>query len=327
MWAQCLVAPYQFEVVEVPTPTEADLTPGQVVVRTTVTGICGSDLPFFKGRMFPAAAAAFVDGRYVSPPGIPTHEVAGIVVASRDESLPVGAAVVGWANGGLAEYVVAEGSGLLVHEERWRPEEAIILQPLACILHALDQLEPKIDGARAAVLGQGPMGVLFSHALKNRGASHVIGVDRVDRSDFAATFGVDAMVHMASAQWAAELHDETERPALVIEAVGHQPGTLVDAISALALNGHVYYFGIPDDEYYVFPLNAFLRKVGTFSSGWTLPGPSRRAALEQAEGYLGRHPDLPGRYVTTSFPMADATEAFRRAIEPAVGQMKIVLHA
>jgi threonine dehydrogenase-like Zn-dependent dehydrogenase len=71
----------------------------------------------------------------------------------------------------------------------------------------------------------------------------VTGVDRVDRSEIAATFGVDRDVRATSDSWAASLVDE-DRPHLVVEVIGHQVGTVADAVRAVARNGEISCFGI-----------------------------------------------------------------------------------
>ena len=89
---------------------------------------------------------------------------------TRDENLEPGARVVGWASGNnaLTEMVVTDGEGLFEYDSGLRPEEAIMLQPLACVMHAVEQVAA-IEGCRAAVIGQGPIGLLFSQVLKSMG--------------------------------------------------------------------------------------------------------------------------------------------------------------
>ena len=112
-------------------------------------------------------------------PGYPLHEVVGEVVAGE---LPAGTRIVGWAEHhlGLAEYFVARVDAITADDD-FTDVEATVVQPLCTVLHQLDRI-PDVRGKRAAVIGQGSIGLLFSHALKARGAAWVTGVDRVDRS-------------------------------------------------------------------------------------------------------------------------------------------------
>ena len=319
MWAQRLVAPHRMEPVEVPAPREAALAPGEVLVAVRAGGICGSDLPFFRGGISPDVGA---DAREFGTPGFPMHEVAGAVVASRHPDIGVGEDVVGWAPrfDGLAELVVCDGDGLHAHDRRLPARTAVMIQPLACVLYAMEQVRP-VAGRTVAVIGQGPIGLLFGHVAKAAGAAHVVGVDRVDRSGTAATFGIDEPVRASSDLWAASL-PATERPDLVVEAVGHQTATLTHAVEAVAFGGEVFYFGVPDELVYPLPMRLLLRKNLTLRSGVTV---ERRRVLALAEQYLREHPELAECYVSHVFPVSDAQSAFEHAVRPAPGQVKVVV--
>jgi L-iditol 2-dehydrogenase len=112
VWSYRLVAPYTFERVDIPEKTPESLGDRQVIIRLLAAGVCGSDLPGFrgsKGRLpgDTGTSAAEMDG-------FPIHEVVGEVLASRHRSIGIGERVVGWASGfdGMMEYVVADGEGL-----------------------------------------------------------------------------------------------------------------------------------------------------------------------------------------------------------------------
>ena len=49
MWCYRLVAPYTFERIELPDTSPECLADGQVLLRFRAAGICGSDLPGFRG--------------------------------------------------------------------------------------------------------------------------------------------------------------------------------------------------------------------------------------------------------------------------------------
>jgi L-iditol 2-dehydrogenase len=195
-----------------------------------------------------------------------------------------------------------------------------MLQPLACVLYAVEQLGD-VSGQTAGVIGQGPIGLLFSHVLKARGAARVIGVDPVDRGDVAAVFGVDEVVTARAERWAGRLSD-ADRPSVVVEAVGHQISTLQPALDAVAPGGQVFYFGVPDDPIYPFDMMTFLRKNLTLRSGVTL---ERQRVLADAGAYLEAHPVLRECYVSHVHPVADVQAAFTAAIAPRPGQLKIAV--
>jgi len=49
MWSYRLVAPYTFQRTDLPDKSPECLGEGQVLLRFTAAGICGSDLPGFRG--------------------------------------------------------------------------------------------------------------------------------------------------------------------------------------------------------------------------------------------------------------------------------------
>ena len=319
-----MTEPHTISEQDVPPPTASDLGSGQALLRVMVGGICGSDLPYFKGKVLPFAFTSDDGGPPIPPPGTPLHEVVGEVMASRDDSLAVGAVVVGWASAlnAMSEYIVVNATDVFEYSRAFSPSVAVMLQPLACVVHAVDALQ-NVAGSQVAVIGQGSIGVLFSHLLKNRGARRVTGIDRVDRTDVAEIFGVDEMLWRTSDHWAARL-TEGDRPDIVIEAVGHQVSTLIDATDALADGGQIYYFGVPDDPIYPFPMSRFLRARGRLYSGYT-PAVARRDCLRRAEKHLMAHPEIVGPYISRTYKFAQAQEAFMDAASPKRGQLKVTL--
>jgi L-iditol 2-dehydrogenase len=322
MWAYRLIAPYTFEQVDIPEKTPESLGDRQVLLRFLAAGVCGSDLPGFRGTKgkLPGdtgASAAEMDG-------FPIHEVVGEVIAIRHRSHGVGDLVVGWASGfdGLMEHVVADGDGLATFDPALTPQHAVALQPLACVLYALEQI-PDLKGSRVAVIGQGSIGLLFSYTAKAFGARHVTGVDPIDRDGIGKEFGVDTIVRATSDRWVSNL-DTNDRPDIVIEAVGHQVSTLSHAIEATAFGGTVFYFGVPDDDSYPISMRTMLRNNLTLKSGVTL---DRRRVLCSANEFARKHPELLRAYVTHTFGVEEVQAAFELACRPTPERIKIAIVA
>jgi threonine dehydrogenase-like Zn-dependent dehydrogenase len=320
VWSYRLVAPYTFERTALPDKTPECLGEGQVLLRFLAAGICGSDLPGFrgaKGRLpgDAGASAAEMDG-------FPIHEIVGEVIASRHPEHRHGDCVVGWASGfdGLMEFVVADGNGLASYDPALSPQFAIGLQPLACVLYAVEQL-PDLEGRQVAVIGQGSIGLLFSFVMKAAGASHVTGIDPLDRDQIGKLFGVDNVVRATSDRWVSHL-DPDDRPDIVIEAVGHQVATLDNAIEAAAFGGTVFYFGVADDDSYPISLRTMLRNNLTLKSGVTL---DRRRVLKAAHEYAREHPDLLNNYLTHTFGVDEVQAAFELACRPTPEHIKIAI--
>jgi len=315
MWAYRLDGPLRFVRDEISPPQESDLELGEVIVRFRAGGICGSDIPRCRdgaGRPGPEVY------------GLSLHEIVGEVVATRSD-LEVGQRVVGWESRsrGLCEYVRTSACELLAIDLDLDDVHTVALQPLACVVYALTRV-PSIEGVRAAVIGLGPIGLLFAHALKDAGAATVVGVDRVDRRAIGPAFGLDHVEFMTSRTWSGR-PDADDAFDLVIEAVGHQVQTLEDAIRVAAPEGWVVHFGNTEsDDWYPLPLGVMMDKHLTLQAGRT-PIPQRREALRLALGYRERHPELFTTYVTDVLPVSEAQIAYERASRPAVNRLKVVL--
>jgi Alcohol dehydrogenase GroES-like domain len=132
MWSFRIVAPYQFERTAIAEKTPDCLADGQVLLRFLAAGVCGSDMPAFRGvrGVLPGD-----DGRSgAEKDGYPIHEVVGEVIASRHHRHQPGDRVVGWASGfdGLMERVVTDGNQVASYDPTLSPAQAVGLQPLAC---------------------------------------------------------------------------------------------------------------------------------------------------------------------------------------------------
>ena len=322
MWAYRLVAPYTFERRDIPEKTADDLGDRQVLLRFVAAGICGSDLPGFRGTKGRLPGDTGVSAAEMD--GFPIHEVVGEVIASRHRNHGIGDRVVGWASGfdGLMEHIVADGDGLAPYDPSLTSHHAVALQPLACVLYAIEQL-PAIRGSHVAVIGQGSIGLLFSFAAKAFGARRVTGVDPIDRDGIGKEFGVDTIVRATSDRWVSGL-DTDDRPDIVIEAVGHQVATLGHAVEAVAFGGTVFYFGVPDDDSYPISMRTMLRNNLTLKSGVTL---DRRRVLCSANEFARKHPELLTAYVTHTFGVDDVQAAFELACRPAPERIKIAIVA
>ncbi|HYQ67792.1 zinc-binding dehydrogenase [Actinophytocola sp.] len=311
MWALRQPAPYEFERIETPHPDPRALAPGEVLVRFRLGGICGSDLPTFAGvRSSDVARTGAV--------GASLHEIVGDVVASADDRLRDGDRVVGKVlrSDGLQEVILTAAELLHPLSDTLPDSEAVVAQPLATVLCALGRVGP-LPGRRAAVLGLGPIGMLFCVVLKARGW-HVTGVDRVDRTAEAATFGIDEPVVAQTGEWAAGLAG-ADRPDLVVDAIGHNQDVLADCVAAAGPHGEIYAFGLPE-EHYVLPMREFFRKTLVLRAGATTNWPAHLAA---AERFLVERRDLAPAYVTHTYRLADARDAYLSALRPAAGRLKI----
>jgi len=314
LWAYRLPEPRTLQRVNVPDNT-APLIAGQIRLSFRAAGLCGSDMPRFKG----SGNRCGDDGYGLAP----VHELVGEVIESASPDIGTGQRVVGTLGrgAGLAEIVVTSASMFIPVREDFDDVTAVVAQPLATVLRACAKF-PEVKGARAAVIGVGPCGLAFCQILKHRGVAHLSAIDPVERAATAKSFGADQFFHMSSMQWL-EVLDDGARPDLVVEAVGHQQLTVRDAVSSAAKHGFVYGFGEPDDRDYNIPYEELYLKDLTLASGRTIE--RWPEVLRTGLDYLAEHrADFAG-YVSHIVPLADAQRAYRLYAEPQPGRLKIVL--
>jgi L-iditol 2-dehydrogenase len=239
---------------------------GEIVVRVEAALTCGTDLKVYR-RGYHA--------KMLKPPVTFGHELAGIVVEVGggvtqfqigDRVVALNSAPCGecffcrrgqenlcddllFNNGAYAEYIriparIVEKNTLHVPGNVLL-EHAAMTEPLACVVHGMDE-----TGARAgdtmAVIGAGPIGLMFIHlaALMD---IHVIAVVKRDAQvEIARAFGAKDVVQIkpdADAIAAVRaLTPEGHGADVVIEAVA-QPETWQWAVEMARKGGVVNFFG------------------------------------------------------------------------------------
>ena len=233
---------------DVPTPEPG---PGEVLVHCRYVALCGTNMgPYL------------YDGRWSNPaiprpPGWLGHENIGHIVASRAPGWPEGTPVLAHPDdyNGFAEYIRSKPIGLARLPDNLPDLGAMVVaQPLATVLRALVRTGPVIN-QRCAVVGQGPMGLIFNHLLARMGASQVIGIDRVGwRLRWARRFGATHVVDSSQENMVDAVRSLTGGKMIdfCVEAVGHG-NALEHAARLPRRQGRLYVFGVPHHETQPFP--------------------------------------------------------------------------
>ena len=199
-------------VADVPDPAPA---PGQLLLKVTRCGICGSDLHARRHADALADVAGEVgyDGMMRSTDRVVLgHEFSGVVLArgkgSRlDEGTPVvsfpllraGGAVHATglsphAPGGYAEKLLVQDALSLAVPNGLPVDLAALTEPMAVGLHAVNRGEVG-KGQVAVVIGCGPVGLAVIAMLKAKGVRTVIASDySAGRRKLAETMGADVVV-------------------------------------------------------------------------------------------------------------------------------------
>lgn len=253
---------------------------GQVKIRLERACLCGSDVPLWDCDHNELAEVAqrdprrakrvpFVDYVHGDPyplrVGLSIHECLGTVVASTSGKFREGDFVLALPDGqtGLCEYICTPDSRTIPLPKGVVPDEQILMtQPLGTVVWTCQKLGNIVDWD-VAVVGQGPMGLLFTRMLGNLGARSVIGMDKLDyRLHAAKKMGATHVVNVDSNDAVEAVREITggKMADLVVEAVGHQTETLNACMKLLRRLGTLVGFGVPDDVYYPFEYAEFFRR-------------------------------------------------------------------
>jgi L-iditol 2-dehydrogenase len=162
-------------------------------------------------------------------------------------------------------------------------EAAALAEPLACVVHGLEETAPK-PGDTAAVIGLGPIGLMFVALLKSRGVT-VVGAERqAPRSEAARALGADAVIEVDPAgHWGDELLRRYPRLDVVIEATG-RPEVWERALTLVRKGGTVNLFGgCPAGTKITVDTNRLHYDQVTVKSSFHHRPPAVRAALDALE--------------------------------------------
>ncbi len=256
MKAGQIVAPHHIEIVDIDKPNLEDYPDGTVIIKTLHSAICGSDMPSFVLEQ--------PTDSYPQRPGLSIHEAIGVVTESKSKRFKTGDEVLALPRqiGGCSEYFLSDESVTVPLVEYHRKDCILMAQPLGTVVWACRKLGNLLN-LDVVILGQGPMGLLFSHMISNLGAKTVIATDMVDfRLEISKQMKATHTINCANEDLVTTVREITDgRMAdLVIEVVGHQTETINTCLKLLKRSGTLLAFGVPDDEVYNFDFAEFFRK-------------------------------------------------------------------
>jgi len=262
MMAAVLYGKEHLEVEPVAIP---DIDRGDLLVRVQVALTCGTDVKVFR-RGYHA--------RMIVPPAVFGHELAGDVVATGEgvTRFSVGQRVVSansapceacyfcsrgqqnlcedllFNNGAYAEYIRIPSRIVERNTYEIPPHvsyhDAALIEPLACVLRGLEETGFRA-GDSVAIIGLGPIGLMFVRLAKVYGARVIAIGRRKTQLDRAAAMGAEELICTATVpQPASTVRQMTGGRGvdIAIEAVG-KPETWHWAVDMVRRGGTVNFFG------------------------------------------------------------------------------------
>jgi L-iditol 2-dehydrogenase len=307
-----------------------DPGPGEVLIRVTEVGLCGSDRHWL--------ADGGIGDAVLDRPLVLGHEFAGIVDSGDkrgrrvavDPAVSCGTCEVcragsenlcpnvrfaghGAVDGALREYVAWPAASLVPIPDRLEPGVGALVEPLAVAIHAVDRGGVGA-GARVGVIGCGPIGLLLVALCRAAGATTVTASDpHRHRLDAAARLGATNVVeaHASADDTRAILAATGGRGLDVVFDAAGDPEAVETAIATTRPGGVVVLVGIPSADRTAFTASVARRKGLTLVlSRRSTADAFRRAALLAANGTI----DL-ASLVTLRVPLGEARRAFEALAE------------
>ena len=334
MRALVYMGPGRMELQEAPDPTPG---PGEVVIASRVSAICGSDLHGFREA----------SPRRI-PPLVMGHETVGVVAATGEgvdprlegrrvvlrpivacgaceacvqgdiNRCPTGRLVGRDLPGGFGERFVTPATAAVPVPDGVSDDLATLTEPFANAVHVAAR--GVRGGDRVFVIGAGPIGVLMARAALLFGAADVHVTDPVtDRLALAERQGA---VTLGGDDPAAAVREATggRGPDLVIDAAGFE-ATWALGLKAVRTGGRIYQVGLgtPSGTLDYF---AVVGKEATItgSYGWTNDDFARALGLLaagelDATGWITRVPLAEGQRAFEELTGAGGTAPFKVVLE------------
>lgn len=273
MMALVQYAPYdnRLEMVEIPEMNEEE-----ILIRVLGCGICAGDVKAYHGgiRIWGTSET----DRYIEAPVIGGHEFYGEIVKAGkrvsdyqegdivcvEQIVPCGnckfcrqgkywmceeSAVYGFKkhiNGGFAEYVKLHGNSIL-HKlpENFSPAQAVLVEPVACGMHAVELAQIRHDDI-VVVSGLGAIGLAIVNMVKLYLPNKIIGLDIKEyRLHKGMEFGADITLNPMKDDVAAAIQKLTNEKGctVYIEASG-SPASVTQGLSLLQNHGRYVQMGV-----------------------------------------------------------------------------------
>ncbi len=335
MKAMVLRAPGELGPGDVPLPA---LRPGEVLVRITHSGICGTDLKIYNGSIpvrYPLIMGHEMIGEVAGgEPGANIRAGDRVIVDpaifcgtcfhcrnGQTNLCPNGSLIGRDSDGGFADYAVVPASQIFRLPDSIDSRTAPLIQVATTCLHA-QRRTPLFVGESVVVVGLGVSGQLHVQLAKARGARTVIGISRSRfKCEMAQRLGADITLGAGETGVSQVLEATGGRGAdVVIECTGTVPA-IAEAIRMVRFGGTILLFGITSAKEGKLPFYDLYFKELTLLNARAAKGEDFGAMIELVEsGAVNLEP-----LVTHRMSLAELEAAIGMVEHGGEGRLKIIL--
>ncbi|MEO5982105.1 MAG: alcohol dehydrogenase catalytic domain-containing protein [Pedococcus sp.] len=324
------------ELREEPTPVPA---PGEVRVRTTYIGVCGSDTHAYHGRH-----------PFIPIPYLPGHEATGVVeeLGEGVRDVWLGERVVveptlpcwqckpcrngnenlcenleffgcGYSQGGMADQFVVRADRLHAIPEQIGDLGAALIEPLSTPVHA-GRIAGPLQGRTVAVLGAGTIGLLMLAVARWSGAAKVVVTDPLPAKRAAALgLGADAVVDATAPDVATQVREALGESADVVFDCVAVKATTLAGIDMVRKGGTVVVIGVPSGDFEL-PMRIIQDQQIRIQGSATYVPQDYAIAIEMIKAGAVRAED----FITGQYPLEEAERAFHASTSGE--HIKVLIH-
>lgn len=303
--------------------------PGELLIRTRASGICGSDLmEWYRIKKAPLVLGHEITGEVVEVgEGVGNFRVGDRVYSSHH--VPCGKCrycssghqsvcdllrTTHFDPGGFSEYIrvpkINVELGTMRIPESMTFDEGSFIEPLACVVRA-QRFARLAAGQTVLVIGSGISGLLHIQLARTRGAARIFATDISDfRLNAARQFGADATIHGSEDVPERLRKLNQDRPAdLVIVCTGVMAG-IRQAVKSVDRGGTLLFFAPTAAGVDVpIPLFDFWRDEISLVTSYAGSGEDLVEAMELIHARKVRVADM----VTHRLPLAETALGFQLA--------------
>ena len=313
---------------------------GEVLIRNTHSGICGSDAKIYQGKMparYPLVlgheiVGEGIDGDITSSAKPGTRVIVDPVIfcgncfyCNQNEThlCPNGVLMGREINGGFADYCVVKNSHIYPLPDELESETSAAVQVLTTVLHAQDKGEVGADQT-VVVSGLGVTGLMHIQLAKTRGAKTVIGISRnFHKRKIGVSLGADYVFsHGIEAKNAVLDLTGGVGADIIIECVGHLT-LLGEAVALARPGGRIIPFGVYPSEKIELPFYDFYFKELEITNVRAAKGRDFSESIELVKQGKINIVAL----ITHTRPITELDNAIQMLTEPSDKRIKIIMES
>ncbi|MFD8388598.1 zinc-binding dehydrogenase [Streptomyces sp. NPDC059680] len=321
---------------QVPAPVPGD---DELLVRTTVVGVCGSD-----------THAAAGHHPFIDLPYRPGHEAVGVVAAAgsgaEEDFTPCDRVVIepnlycgrcpqclsGRYNicqelkvfgcqtpGAMTDLFTIPADRVHRVPDGMTDIEAALIEPLATPVHAVAKAGD-LTGRSVAVLGAGPIGLLTLLAARHAGAVRIAVTDLLDgKRARAMRLGADAALDADAPDLVEQVHAALGGPVDVVFDCVSREQSMAQATALVTKGGHIVVVGVGAPGTTPIRLDLVQDREIRLEGTLMYTGEDYRTAMSLiASGAVDTT-----EIVTATYPLPDAAKAFAASVDPE--QVKVLV--